>query len=167
LKKYLLLVVVIAVAFFLSRRFIFVTEADRIRRVVNHARRALEQEQSDALMHLLASDFQDHYGNDRGAIKSDIDNFFSQVDSIEVMMKIGSVRINNLDRHWVWNDSSGRDVGSHIDVVAPGALCSLRVRIFGKVEGEKGIVLGGIRPADVVLELVKNGTEWEVSYAQY
>lgn len=148
MKKYLLVVIVIALASLLSRRFIFVTEAQRIRRVVNDARRALEHEQSDALMRRLAPEFRDDHGNDRATIKSNVDNFFTEADSIEIIMRFGSVRIDQR-------------------APRPGALCSLRVRIFAQVEGEKGVVLGGIRPADVVLILVKNGREWVVSYAHY
>jgi hypothetical protein len=148
LKKYAPAVLLLVILGVIARPYIYPTEKTRIKKVVHKGRAALEQENRSVLKGLLAPDFRDRNGNDREMIMNDVELFFNDCDSIEVAVKIGAVRVRR-------------------DAIPPTALCSLRTRVFARIEGEKGIVFGGIRPADVVLTLVKKEKEWLVTGLGY
>lgn len=131
-----------------ARMFILVTDPDRIKRLIYQGKNAFEQESVERVMAILSPDFTDSLGNDCQFIRQEIDQFFDSFDSIEISLKIASVRVLKSE-------------------LGKTSLCSLRVRVFACFEGEKGLIYGGVSPADVLIRLIKNDKGWKTYWVKY
>ncbi len=148
MKKYLVFVIAVFILLFLIRKFVIVTDVDRIKKIIYKGRTAIENESTADILNLLAPDFQDTHGNNLKLIEDEINSFYNLVDSIKIPLSIKSIRITTQDN-------------------TKCALCSLKLRVFAYLEGEKGLIYGGIKPADVLLGLYKKGKDWKVNRAEY
>ncbi|MEO0226163.1 MAG: hypothetical protein ABIL05_04340 [candidate division WOR-3 bacterium] len=141
IKKYLISLILCIFILLILRKFLFPSEIEEIKKTIYKGKNSIEKESSNGVMALLDPEFSDNYGNNYSDIDKAISQFFNTVDSIDIKISIRSIHIN-------------------IQPNSQCAVCSLRVRIFGSIEGERGIIYGAIKPADVILRLIKKERLW-------
>jgi hypothetical protein len=149
MKKIFVGAVIVAVAVVIWQ--VYPTEKRKLRNYIGYLERAVETEKTDEILSNIDPAYRDSNGMTYDEISRVITQFFLQVDSIKIQMSGLEVRIDSVAAE---------------DVVF--ASCSLGLRVIGRYEGERVLVLGGIvKPSPVRAFFKKHGKLYRICGAEY
>jgi hypothetical protein len=150
-RKKLLLCIVIAIIAAVIFIKLLPNEKDRVANDIKALKKAVEEKNKVNVLNYVEINYKDKYNTNYEELTNAIDDFFSQVDSIKVLMSGMKVSIDSTNKN---------------NEIFAG--CSLGLKVFANYEGYKGIVFGGlIKPASVHAYFKKSNNHYKIYSAEY
>jgi uncharacterized membrane protein YvbJ len=150
MKKIIIIVAIVIVTSIIITVFL-PNEKKLVARDIRSLKNAVEKEDRIGILEYLDESYMDKHSIAYEQLVSAIDEFFAQVDSIQIFMSGMKISIDSVD-----DDNNTY------------ASCSLGLRVLANLEGEKSIVFGGIfQPEPVRASFKKRDKHYRIYYAEY
>jgi uncharacterized membrane protein YvbJ len=150
MKKIIIIIALIIILFVIIKVFL-PNEKKLVARDITSLKNAVEREDKMSILEYLDSSYVDGHNITYEQMVSTLDEFFLEVDSIQIFMSGMKISIDSIDGE---NNTY--------------ASCSLGLKILANLEGEKVIVFGGIfKPEPVRGSFMKNDKHYRIYYAEY
>ena len=151
MKKKIVIVVIAIAVIFVIVKIVIPNEKKLLARDIKSLKNAVEKEDKISILRYIDEDYNDSYNATSQKFVNVIDGFFTQVESIKIIMS--GMKI------WIDSTDSEKTIF---------ASCSLGLRIFAQYEGEKVLVFGGvIKPEPVRAYFKKSDGYYKINHAEY
>ena len=149
--KKIIIIIAIIIAMFVIIKVFLPNEKKLVARDITSLKNAVEREDKMSIFEYLDDSYMDKHNITYEQMVNAIDEFFLQVDSIQIFMSGMKV----------WIDST--DSGNCIF-----ASCSLGLKVLANLEGEKVFAFGGVlKPSPVRAWFKKTDKHYRIYYAEY
>ena len=150
MKKIIIVIAIIIVVLVIIKVFL-PNEKKLVARDIMSLKKAVEREDKTGILEYLDDSYRDKHNITYEQMVNAIDEFFLQVDSIQIFMSGMKISIDSID------DQNNRY-----------ASCSLELKILATIEGEKVLVYGGVfKPEPVRALFKKSDKHYRIYYAEY
>jgi uncharacterized membrane protein YvbJ len=150
MKKIIIIIAIIVVIFIVIKLF-SADEKSLVVRDITSLKNAVEREDRVGILEYIDDSYMDNHRVTYEQLVNAIDEFFVQVDSIQIFMNALKISIDSID---IENNTY--------------ASCSLGLKILANLEGEKVLVYGGVfKPEPVRASFKKIDKHYRIYYAEY
>ncbi|KPJ74396.1 hypothetical protein AMJ52_00665 [candidate division TA06 bacterium DG_78] len=150
MKKIIIIIAIMIVTFLIIKVFL-PNEKNLVARDIKSLKNAVEREDKMSILEYLDESYMDKHNITYEHMVNAIDEFFLQVDSIQIFRSGMKISIDSVDGE---NNTY--------------ASCSLGLKILANLEGEKVLVYGGVfKPSPVRAWFKKIDRYYRVYYAEY
>lgn len=151
MKKKLFLIILTIVVCVLIVKSLPPTEEEHIKKDIESLKDAIEMEDKIKTFSYIDESYQDMDNLTYEELKSNIDEFFADFDSIKVLTSGIKIKIDSIDAQ-----------------KTIFASCSLGLKVFARYGEDRIILYGGIiKPAAVRACLKKSETQYKIYFAEY
>jgi uncharacterized membrane protein YvbJ len=150
MKKIVTIITIIIIMFIIIKVFL-PDEKNLVARDITSLKNAVEREDKIGILEYLDDSYIDKHDVTYEQMVNAIDEFFLQIDSIQIFMSGMKISIDSVD-----------------DENNTYASCSLGLKILANLEGEKVLVYGGVfKPEPVRASFKKIDKHYRIYYAEY
>ncbi len=116
MQKIAILVAIIllhAVGFYVLYTYVLISDETRIRRVIEKGRKAIEEESLLTAATLIADNYRDEYGQDRGTVLGGLRSLFQSTENLQIDIHSTEITVDNEDAEAVVTFSLSGEHGGH------------------------------------------------------